>query len=322
MDKRGAVQETRPAALSASTESAVRLVLLLNASLVSLLVAVTAACDSPMELVSGLDEFETNEILVVLEAKGIDSAEKVKLEGRIVSYAVVVPHSVSADAMRLLVANKLPRRRPIGMAEVYPAGSGGLIPTKSEEKAKFLMALQGDVERKLQRLPNIMLAHVTIVSPDKDVVRDLDTVPPQATASVALVFNPYDDRNTSLISEEEVKRLVAASVEDLKPQNVAVVMKKNEPGKLVDIVFDGGSVGAPVTSMSVLGIKVADTSAASRVKVLVAVFLFVGVLGLAVGAGGIVNALQTRKKLQKAEAELASMRRAGKSTQTGMQPAV
>jgi len=310
-----------PAALSASTESAVRLVSLLNVLLVSFLLALTAACDSPMELVSNLDEFEANEILVVLEAKGIDTAEKIKGGDRVVTYAIVVPHSVSADAMRLLVANKLPRRRPIGMAEVYPAGSGGLIPTKSEEKAKFLMALQGDVERKLQRLPNIMSAHVTIVSPDKDVVRDLDTVPPQPTASVALVFNPYDDRNTSLISEEEVKRLVAASVEDLKPQNVAVVMKKNEPGKLVDIVFDGGSVGAPVTSMSVLGIKVADSSAASRVRILVAVFLFVGVLGLAVGAGGIVNAMQKKKQLDKANADLASFRRAGKSTQTGIQPA-
>ncbi len=316
------MHETQPAALSASTESAVRLVSLLNAFAVSLLIALTAACDSSVELVSNLDEFEANEILVVLEAKGIDHAEKIKLEGRVVTFAVVVPGSVSHDALRLLVANKLPRRRPIGMAEVYPAGSGGLIPTKSEEKAKFLMALQGDVERKLQRLPNIMSAHVTIVSPDKDVVRDLDTVPPQPTASVALVFNPYDDRNTSLISEEEVKRLVAASVEDLKPQNVAVVMKKNEPGKLVDIVYDGGSVGAPVTSMSVLGIKVADGAAASRVKILVAVFLFVGVLGLAVGAGGIVQSMSLKRKLEKAEGELASTRRAGKSTQTGMQAAV
>ncbi|HEY1101053.1 MAG TPA: hypothetical protein VGF99_19090, partial [Myxococcota bacterium] len=218
-----------------------RLASLLNVLLVSFVLAFSAACDAPMELVSGLDEFEANEILVVLEAKGIDVAEKVKGGERVITYSIVVPHSVSADAMRLLVANKLPRRRPIGMAEVYPAGSGGLIPTKSEEKAKYMMALQGDVERKLQRLPNIMSAHVTIVSPDKDIVRDLDTVPPAPTASVAIVFNPYDDRATSLISEDEVKRLVAASVEDLKPQNVAVVMKKNEPGKLVDIVFDSGS---------------------------------------------------------------------------------
>ncbi len=297
-----------------------RLASLLNVLVVSCVMAMTAACDSPVELVEGLDEFEANEILVVLEAKGF-SATKVKLEGRVVAYSVSVPESDSRDALRVLVANKLPKRRPTGLAEVYPAGSGGLIPTKSEEKAKYTMALQGEVERKLQRLPNIMSAHVTIVSPDKDVVRDLDTVPPSATASVAIVFNAYDDRNTSLISEDEVKRLVAASVEDLKPQNVAVVMKKNEPSKLVDVSFDSGSVGAPITSMSVLGIKVADSAAANRVKVLVAVFLFVGILGLAVGAGGIVRSMQMRDKLAKAEAELTSFKRAGRATQTGMQPA-
>ena len=315
------MHDTLRAALSASTESAVRLASLLNVLAVSFVLTGTTACDPPNELVSGLDEFEANEILVVLEAKGFDNASKVKLEGRLVSFAVVVPESSARDALRLLVANKLPRRRPIGMAEVYPAGSGGLIPTKSEEKAKFLMALQGDVERKLQRLPNIMSAHVTIVSPAKDVVRDLDTVPPAATASVALVFNPYDDRNTSLISEEEGTRLVAASVEDLKPQNVAVVMKKNEPAKLVDIFADGGSVGAPVTSMSVLGIKVADSAAASRVKILVAVFLFVGVLGLAVGAGGIVQSLRLKDQLNKANGELASFKKSRSATSTGMQPA-
>ena len=111
-------------------------------------------------------------LVLVLEAKGIQ-ATKVKIDGRVVTYAVTVTDSEERDAMRILVANKLPKRRPTGLAEVYPAGSGGLIPTRSEEKAKFLMALQGEVERKLQRLPGIQSAHVTIVQPDKDIVRDL-----------------------------------------------------------------------------------------------------------------------------------------------------
>ena len=46
--------------------------------------SVTAACEGVRELIQGLDEFEANEIMVVLEAKGI-AADKVKLEGRVVS---------------------------------------------------------------------------------------------------------------------------------------------------------------------------------------------------------------------------------------------
>ena len=293
-----------------------RLVTFFAASLVLL----TAACDAPTEIVHGLDEFEANEILVVLEAKGI-AGDKFKEEGRLVAWTIVVPESDHRDAMRFLVANRLPRRRPMGLAEVYPAGGGGLIPTRSEEKAKFLMALQGEIERKLQRLPGIASAHVSVVMPDKDIVRDLDTAPPLPTASVAIVFNAYDDRGTSLISQDDVQKLVAASVEDLKPQNVAVVMKKNEPGKLVDNFAEGASVGAPVTTTPVMGIKVADEKAATKLRGLVGVFLLVGVLGLGVGAGGIVRSLSLKKKLSKAEAELASVRKAGRATQTGIQPA-
>lgn len=276
-------------------------------------------CDAPKEIVHGLEELEANEILVVLEAKGM-SGDKIKEEGRVVAYTVTVPESDARDAMRILTANRYPRPKPNGLKEVY-VGNGGLIPTKSEEKAKFLMAIQGDIERKLMRLPGIQIASVTVVMPDKDIVRDLDTPPPPPTASVAIVYNAFDDRGTSLISQDDVQKLVAGSVEDLKPQNVTVVMKKNDPAKLVDIFADGGAVGTAVTSTTVMGIKVADDRAASKVKVLIGIFMMVSVITLGVGAGGIARSLTLKKKLSKAEAELASVRKAGRATQTGMQPA-
>ncbi len=293
---------------------------LLSSVLTLLAVMFVSACEGRNELVQGLDEFEANEILVVLEARQIPAA-KLKLEGRVITYAVTVPESDARTALRILVANKLPRRRPTGLAEVYPAGSGGLIPTRSEEKAKFLMALQGEIERKLQRLPGIQSAHVTVVQPDKDIVRDLDTPPPPATASVAIVFNAYDDRGTSLISQDDVQRLVAGSIEDLKPQDVVVVMKRNEPAKLVDIFADGSTVGAPVTSETVFGVKVADNDAAGKLKMRFVVFLLATVLGLIVGGGGIARALSLQRRVQRAEAELASIRKATRGTQTGVVPA-
>ena len=76
-----------------------------------------------------------------------------------------------------------------------------------------------------------------------------------------------------------------------------------------------------VTTTPVMGIKVADEKAATKLRGLVGVFLLVGVLGLGVGAGGIVRSLSLKKKLSKAEAELASVRKAGRATQTGIQPA-
>ena len=142
-----------------------------------------------------------------------------------------------------------------------------------------------------------------------------------ATASVAIVFNAYDDRGTSLISQDDVQRLVAGSVEDLKPQNFVVVMKRNEPAKLVDIFADGSTVGAPVTSETVFGVKVADGDAASKLKMRFVVFLLATVLGLIVGGGGIARALSLQRRVQRAEAELASIRKATRGTQTGVVPA-
>jgi type III secretion protein J len=276
-------------------------------------------CNSLSDVVHGLDEFEANEILVVLEAKSI-SASKVKEEGRVVAYTVQVRESSVADAMRFLVANKLPRRRAQGLSEVYPVGGGGLIPTKSEEKAKFLMAIQGEIERKLSRLPGVVSAHVSVVIPDKDVIRDLNAAPPIPTASVAIVYNGQDERGSAAISEAEIQKLVAASVEDLKITNVAVVMKRNEPARLVNSAASGDSADGVITARDVLGIRVADENAANRIKLMLAVFSIVAVLGLAVGIGGIVRSLTLQRKTTKLEGDLSSVRKAGRSTQTGMQP--
>jgi type III secretion protein J len=275
------------------------------------------ACAGEQEIVSGLTEYEANEILVVLEAKGIE-AQKTKAEGRTVTYNVVVGGVDAKDAMRLLVANHLPRVRSNGLPEVYPAGGGGLIPTKSEEKAKFMMALQGEIEKKLKVLPGIVAAQVTIVSPEKDVVRDLDTTPPNSTASVAIVYNAIDERGTAAVKEDEVKNLVAASVEDLKPANVMVVMKKNVPATLVNDYADSGSVEAPVAAVTAYGFKFADKKSAAKAQIFVIVGALVCILSLGVGAGAIVRSMGLRRAKQKAEAELTSMRKAGRATQTGL----
>lgn len=275
------------------------------------------ACGGEDQVVHSLDEFEANEILVVLEAKGI-TGRKEPEPGRVITYAVAVPRIDARDAMRLLVANKLPRQRSQGLKEVYGAGSGGLIPTKSEEKAKFLMALQGEIERKLKNLPGIVQAHVSVVQPDKDIVRDLDTPPPPATASVAAVFNAIDERGTAAVKEDEVRGLVAASVEDLKPANVTVVMKRNVPATLVTEAADSGTVETPVAVDNMFGLRLADKASVQRLGLYTGGALLIAVISLVVGVGGIVRSMSLKRRLATREAELTSIRKAARGTQTGL----
>lgn len=280
--------------------------------------ALATGCGPDQSLVSGLDELEANEILVVLHSKGIDG-EKHKDEGRVVTFSVMVKGVDSDDALRLLVANKLPRTRSQGLKEVYPPGGGGLIPTKSEEKAKFLMAMQGEIERKLKSLPGIVQAHVSVVQPDKDIVRNLDTPPPPATASVAVVYNAIDERGSATVKEDEVRALVAASIEDLHQANVMVVMKKNAPGNLIDDVVSSSAVEQAPAAATAFGLKLADKGSWQRLQLFAIGSLAVTVLGIAFGMGGLVRSMGLKKRVAKAEAELASVRKAGRATQTGLQ---
>ncbi len=277
-----------------------------------------AGCAGDIAIVHMLEEVEANEILVVLDAKEI-TGKKVVQEGRVVTWSVSVPEIDAKDAMRLLVANRLPKARSSGYKDVYPPGGGGLIPTKSEEKAKFMMAVQGEIERKLKSMPGIVQAHVSVVQPDKDVVRDLDTPPPAATASVAIVYNPIDERGTPAVKEDEVQRLVASSVEDLKPANVVVVMKKNTPMTLVRDYADPGGVDAPVAAATAFGFRFADKKSATKMTIYGVVGLLLGVICLAVGVGGIVRSVGLAKQMARTEAELTSQRKARRETQTGLQ---
>ena len=281
-------------------------------------VAFLAGCGSNVAIVHMLEEVEANEILVVLDAKDI-TGMKVTQEGRVVTYSVEVPEIDAKDAMRLLVANRLPKTRSSGYKDVYPVGGGGLIPTKSEEKAKFMMAVQGEIERKLKSLPGIVQAHVSVVQPDKDVVRDLDTPPPASTASVAIVYNPIDERGTAAVKEDEVQKLVASSIEDLKPSNVIVVMKRNTPMTLVRDYADSGGVDAPVAAVTQFGFKFADKKSANKMMAYGIIGLIIGIVCLSVGVGGIVRSMGLSRRAARAEAELTSQRKARRDTQTGLQ---
>jgi type III secretion protein J len=280
---------------------------LLAPLLVAASLTVLTACEGELDIVHGLTELEANEILVVLETQGI-SAKKTMEEGRVVTWAVVVPGSRSKDALGILVANRLPKPRSSGLAQVYPAGSGGLIPTKSEEKAKFLLAMQGEVESMLKSLPGVQETRVSIVVPERDVIRDIDTKPPPATASVAVVYNPDKDKKPP-VTKEEIQQLVAAAVEGLLPENVTVVMKENAPAPLVGAAA-GARPMAPIAGETVMSVRVVDKKAGLRAKLIIFSAFGLAGLGVLMGIIGIARFAMVKGKLSKAEAEVASLKKA------------
>ncbi len=186
---------------------------------VALAAVAFAGCSS--NVLHGLDERGANEATAALERAGI-GAEKVADEtsaaGSPATFTVRVATGDANRAIDLLRALGLPRERRRGFAETY--GQPSLIPTPSEERARYLNATAGEIEKTLETIDGVSGARVHLVLEDADPLA-LDARPREpARAAVLIKRRP----GAPAIGEGDVQRLVAGSVAGLDPASVAVVV--------------------------------------------------------------------------------------------------
>jgi type III secretion protein J len=177
-----------------------------------------AACST--NILHGLDERSANESTAALERAGI-GAEKLADEGAApgaASYTVRVAHGDGTRAVDLLRALGLPHDKRRGYAETY--GQPSLIPTPSEERARYLDATAGEIERTLETVDGIVSARVHLVLEESDPLA-VDARPKSAArAAVLLKARP----GAAPISVADVQKLVAGSVAGLDAAAVGVVI--------------------------------------------------------------------------------------------------
>ena len=176
-------------------------------------------------LQSALSEEDAQEIVVLLNQNGIEaSAVKAAGEKKGEETWSVVVHGGDqnlARAWRVLEANGLPRQKDRGLEDVF--ANSGMIPTATEEKARLLVGISGEISRTLKSIAGVVDAHVLVVLPDSSPLLDKsERTPP--TASVLIKYSGNDVP----LNEDDVKKLVGRAVEGLQPENVAVVYKKVE----------------------------------------------------------------------------------------------
>ena len=178
------------------------------------------------ELQSELSEQDAQEIVVLLNESGIDtSAVKAASEKKGEEKWTVVIRGGDqnlARAWRVLEENGLPRQKDKGLEDVF--ANSGMIPTATEEKARLLVGISGEINRTLKSVAGVVDARVLVVMPESSPLLDkTERLPP--TASVLVKY-----RGGSLpLTEDDVKKLVARAVEGLQPENVAVVYKRIDP---------------------------------------------------------------------------------------------
>jgi type III secretion protein J len=172
-----------------------------------------AACSTPIR--HGLDEPAANEVTTALERAGIGAEKLSDDAGGANTFVVRVAQGDAVQALDLLHTLGLPRGRRTGFAEVY--GQPSLIPTATEERARYLEALSGEIERTLETVDGVVSARVHLVLEEPDPLEGKPHAPAQA--AVLLKTRPALPQ----LPTGDVQKLVAASVPGLAPAAVAVV---------------------------------------------------------------------------------------------------
>jgi len=159
-------------------------------------------------LYSGMDPAEAQALGARLAAKNI--AYQLSPDGTTVSVA-----ADQLDAGRMEVASQpMPRSGRLGF-ELFDKPSWAA--SDFNEKVNYQRALEGELERTIQTLSDVVSARVHLVLPPDSIFTESDRA---AKASVVLKLR---SGRLSLPEQAAIARLVAGSVDKLSPDNVTVV---------------------------------------------------------------------------------------------------
>jgi len=258
------------------------------------------AC-SKVGLYHDLSEEDANEILVALHNEGISASKIKEVRQNEVFWVVEVEPKRVAEARKILIERNLPRKKEAGLSGVYK--EKGLIPTPDEQKARYLLALKGEIINSLVKLPDVVDADVVLNIPTPDEFAAPDAKEKRPTASVVVKARPGVASES--LSEAKIQQFVANSVENLNPRDVSVIISYVTPPKQgllpgQSIMFpavkkelktEQASTG-PVTKMA--GLEMVGESG-KKLKIYLSIFFIILCL---LGAGLVIMVIRSNRMKQ------------------------
>lgn len=190
-------------------------------------------CESTIQ--SRLSETQANDVIVALHDQGIGArkgvSEGTRGEPR---YDVTVPRGDAGRALAVLHKSSLPRSNDPGLNDIF--SEGGLVPTATEERARYVSAMSGELAQTIERIDGVLDARVHLAIPDKRMFV-LDEAPPVPSASVLIKHAP----GTTPFDEASIQLLVAGAIEGMLPEHVSVIEVAGAPVTTSDngLVFVG-----------------------------------------------------------------------------------
>lgn len=171
-------------------------------------------------LIEGLNQRDSNDILVVLYQNGIEGKVEARKQAQEVSYAILLKKDELFSARNLLKENNLPRIRELDLEEI--CGKEIMIPTPEYERCRENVGRQGTIANNLMKLPEVVYASVVLNIPTVNEFATESQLHKRPTASV--VIRAKLASNEFKITEPKIQRHVSGAVEGLDPRDVSVII--------------------------------------------------------------------------------------------------
>lgn len=191
-------------------------------------------CDSSRTIIHDRTETEANEILNVLESKGIQAEKSKAIEAggggasKETKWNIVVKEGDAVEAMAILNQSGLPRRPTQNLLNIF--ANTGLVPSEMAQKIRYQAGLAETLASIIRKMDGVLDAEVQISFPEEDPLNPGHSKD-KITASVYVKYSPLlDDPNAHL--ETKIKRLVSSGVPGLDYNNVTVILDRARFGNI------------------------------------------------------------------------------------------
>lgn len=198
-----------------------------------------SGCTTQQPIINGVDERDANEIVVLLESKGIGADKQPAAtsagggggKAQAMLWNILVDASQATEAMGILNSVGLPRRPGQNLLDLF--AEPGLVPTEMQQKIRYQAGLAQQIANTIQQIDGVLDANVQLSFPPDDSKQPI-------TASVYVKHNGVlDNPNSQLVTK--IKQLVAGSVSGLSIDNVTVVADR---ARFTDVTLNQGTPSA------------------------------------------------------------------------------